>query len=116
MIRTFVEMPIFNKRWEEIGYNEEDLLNLQKLLLKNPEAGPVMEGTGGIRKVRFALPGRGKSGGSRVCYVDYIEYETIYLITVYTKDEQDNLTKEQKNNLKQLVKALKEEISRRWRK
>lgn len=59
LIRTFIEIPLFSKRWTEIGLDEDDLLALQIMLLKDPESGPVMEGTGGIRKVRFPLKNRG---------------------------------------------------------
>ena len=55
MIRTFIEVPLFTKRWKEIGLNDNDLFQLQIMLLKDPESGPVIEGTGGIRKVRFPL-------------------------------------------------------------
>ena len=71
LIRTFIEIPLFSRRWTEIGLDEEDLLALQIMLLKDPESGPVMEGTGGIRKVRFPLKNRGKSGSVRVCYADF---------------------------------------------
>lgn len=111
LIRTFIEVPLFSKRWNEIGLNDEDLLALQIMLLKDPESGPVMEGTGGIRKVRFPLENRGKSGSVRVCYTDFKEYEVTYLITAFTKNEQDNLTMEERNVLKRLVKALKEEAA-----
>ena len=113
--RTFIEVPLFTKRWKEIGLSDEDLLALQIMLLKNPESGPVMEGTGGIRKVRFALENRGKSGSVRVCYTDFAEYEVTYLITAFTKNEQTNLSDEEKNVLKKLVKALKEETAKNRR-
>ena len=113
MIRMFIEVPLFSKRWEALGFNDEDLLNLQNLLLENPKAGVIMEGTGGIRKVRFAFHERGKSGSVRVCYVDFGEYELIYLITVFSKDKQSNLTQKEKNILKDLVKQLKTETA--WR-
>ena len=71
LIRTFIEIPLFSRRWTEIGLDEDDLLALQIMLLKDPESGPVMEGTGGIRKVRFPLKNRGKSGSVRVCYADF---------------------------------------------
>ena len=110
--RTFIEVPLFSKRWKEIGLDEKDLLALQILLLKDPKSGPVMEGTGGIRKVRFPLENRGKSGSVRVCYADFEEYEVIYLITAFKKKEQENLTNEEKNVLKKLVKALRDEAAR----
>lgn len=115
MKRTFIEVPLFTKRWKEIGLSDEDLLALQIMLLKNPESGPVMEGTGGIRKVRFALENRGKSGSVRVCYTDFDEYEVTYLITAFTKNEQSNLSDEEKNVLKKLVKALKDETAKNRR-
>lgn len=104
-------MPLFTKRWKEIGLNDADLLNLQIMLLKNPQSGPVMEGTGGIRKVRFPLENKGKSGSVRVCYTDFEEYEVTYLITAFTKNEQENLSAEEKTVLKKLVKALKNEAA-----
>ena len=109
MIRTFIEVPLFSKRWKEIGLGEKELHALQIMLLKDPESGPIMEGTGGIRKVRFPLKNKGRSGGARVCYTDFADYEVIYLITAFEKKEQENLTSEEKNVLKKLVKSLKEE-------
>ena len=112
MTRTFIEVPLFTKRWKEIGLGDTELQALQIILLKHPESGPVMEGTGGIRKVRFPLENRGKSGSVRVCYTDFAEYEVTYLITAFTKNEQENLSAEEKNVLKKLVKSLKEEAAR----
>lgn len=112
LIRTFIEIPLFSKRWTEIGLDEDDLLALQIMLLKDPESGPVMEGTGGIRKVRFPLKNRGKSGSVRVCYADFEEFEVTYLITAFTKAERENLTQEEKNVLKRLVKSLKDEAAK----
>lgn len=115
MTRTFIEVPLFSKRWKEIGLNEDDLISLQVILLKDPKSGPIIEGTGGIRKVRFPLEHRGKSHSVRVCYTDFEEYEVIYLITAFTKNEKDNLSTEEKNVLKKMVKSLKDEASRRRR-
>ena len=113
--RTFIEVPLFTKRWKEIGLTDEELTALQIVLLKDPQSGPVMEGTGGIRKVRFPLENRGKSGSVRVCYTVFEEYEVIYLITAFTKDEEDNLTQKEKQILKKLVKTLKEEAGKNRR-
>ncbi len=115
MIRTFIEVPLFTKRWKEIGLNDNDLRSLQIMLLKDPQSGPVMEGTGGIRKVRFPLRGVGKCGSVRVCYTDFEEYELTYLITAFTKSEQENLTAAEKDVLKKLVKSLKQEAARNRR-
>ena len=115
MTRTFIEVPLFTKRWKEIGLGDKELQALQIMLLKDPESGPVMEGTGGIRKVRFPLENKGKSGSIRVCYTDFAEYEVTYLITAFEKKEQENLTNEEKAVLKKLVKALKEEAAKNRR-
>ena len=113
MKRRFVEVPLFTRRWEEVGLGSEDLRSLQMKILKDPEVGPVMEGTGGIRKVRFPLGNRGKSGSVRVCYVDFEEYEVTYLITAFIKNKQANLSASEKNILRQIVKALKGEASKK---
>jgi hypothetical protein len=115
MIRTFIEVPLFTKRWKEIGLGDDELRALQIMLLKDPQSGPVMEGSGGIRKVRFPLENRGKSGSVRVCYTDFEEYEVTYLITAFEKNEQENLSAEEKIILKKLVKALKEEAAKNRR-
>ena len=115
MIRTFIEVPLFTKRWKEIGLNDEELQQLQLLLLKDPESGPVMEGTGGIRKVRFGIKDQGKRGSVRVCYTDFAEYEVIYLITAFEKKDQENLTEDEKLVLKKLVKSLKDEAAKNRR-
>ena len=70
----------------------------------------MIQGTGGLRKARFAFEHRGKSGGVRVCYVDFVIKETIYLITVYSKNEKDNLSKEEKNEIKKLIDVLEKSI------
>ena len=114
MGRTFIEIPLFSKRWKELGFSEDDLLELQIQLLDKPDAGPIMTGTGGIRKIRHAFEGRGKSGSVRVCYVDFAEYDVIYLITAFSKDEQANLSDEEKNILKKLVKTLKTEAAKNY--
>ena len=113
MIRTFIEVPLFTRRWKELGLDDGDLLKLQILLLKDPESGPVMEGTGGIRKIRFPLEYKGKSGSVRDCYTDFEEYAVTYLITAFAKKEQENLSMAEKSILKKLVKSLKEETAKR---
>lgn len=109
MNRTFIEVPTFTRKWRELGLTDDNLRDLQKVLLDNPKAGDVIQGTGGLRKIRIPLDNIGKRGGGRVIYVD-IEYkETIYFINVYTKNEKDDLTEEEKKAFKAVVKILKEE-------
>ena len=92
MTRTFVELPIFRSRWDDLGLDDSDLRRLQMELLEDPKVGDVMRGTGGVRKMRFSFEHKGKSGGVRVIYVDFEVYEKIYLLTAYTKNEKDNLS------------------------
>ena len=106
MTREFVIMPIFDKQWKEMGLNDSDLQMLQTELLKNPQIGNVIKGTGKLRKMRFAFPGRGKSGSSRVLYVDFVLAEKIYLIFTYPKNEKDDLTDEECVNIKKLIDKL----------
>lgn len=110
MKRSFIELPIFKSRWEALGLNEEDLLRLQIELLADPKVGDVMQGTGGVRKMRFAFEHRGKSGGVRVIYVDFEVYEKIYLLTAYTKNEKENLTKKERSEIKQLIEVLEQQL------
>ena len=110
MKRSFIELPIFKSRWESLDLNEEDLLRLQIELLADPKVGNVMQGTGGVRKMRFAFEHRGKSGGVRVIYVDFEVYEKIYLLTAYTKNEKENLTKKERSEIKQLIEVLEQQL------
>jgi len=110
MIRTFIQTKEFSRNWVKLGFDEEDLRLLEIEIMKRPDKNPVLQGTGGLRKARIALENKGKSGGARVCYVDFIFAETIYLITVYGKKEKDNLSKEERNNIKKVIDALKKSL------
>ena len=98
-----------------MGLTEADLLRLQQELLANPEVGSKMQGTGGVRKMRFAFEHRGKSGSVRVIYVDFFIHEKLYLLTAYPKNEKDNLTKEERNELKKLAELLGSELEKKER-
>jgi hypothetical protein len=76
-------------------------------LAAHPRAGELMQGTGGVRKLRWALGGRGKSGGARVIYYFHSETMPLYLLTVYGKNERANLSKAERNDLAGLVRILK---------
>ena len=110
IIRGFIESPKFYKRWRELGFTEEDLLRLQVELLNNPKIGAVMPETGGLRKMRYAFEGRGKSGSVRVLYVDYEEHERILLLNIFAKDEKENLTKGERNQIRKAMKQLETEL------
>ena len=111
MTRTFIEVPIFTKKWKELGFTDENLRELQKVLLDDPKAGDAIQGTGGLRKIRIPMEnkGKGKRGGARVVYVDVELKESIYFINVYSKDEKADLTPDEKKAFKGIIKFLKEE-------
>ena len=111
MTRAFVELPIFHTRWKNLGLNDTDLRRLQEELLADPKVGAVMRKTCGVRKMRFAFEQRGKSGSVRVIYVDFEVYEKIFLITAYAKNEKDNLSDAECNELRQLIKVLEDQLA-----
>lgn len=109
MTRVFVYTKPFRTSWEKMGLNDEDLKQLEEALLENPQEGDVIQHTGGARKLRIKLEGRGKSGGGRVIYLDVYETEKTYLLFAYPKNVQENLTPEQEKAIKALVDAIKKE-------
>ena len=100
----FVESHAFSRRRTE-HLDDEDFRTLQGALLDNPEAGAVIPGTGGLRKLRWSAEGRGKRGGVRIIYFPLLSRSVILLLLLYAKNEQDDLTPEQKRILRWLVKA-----------
>jgi len=98
-----VETPIFTKKIKDF-LSDDEYSELQRALILNPKAGPVIPGGGSLRKLRWNLEGKGKRGGLRIIYCWYKEEEAIYMVFLYAKSEQDDLTKEQLKILKQYVK------------
>jgi hypothetical protein len=86
---------------------KEDYDDFKKELAQNPEKGDRVEGTGGVRKVRLKSASGGKSGGFRVCYYFMVSKDDIYFIWLFPKNEQENLTKEEKGILKDIVTQIK---------
>jgi len=72
----------------------------------NPEAGKIVAETGGVRKIRWGLAGRGKRGGARVIYYFHSERIPLFLLTAYPKNEKANLTQAERNAMKRLVQIL----------
>jgi hypothetical protein len=107
----FVETGVFTKRVQQ-NRLEETLRALQLELVENPTAGDVDAGTGGLRKVRMPDPlrGKGKRGGVRVHYLWVPSRKRVYLLYLYTKDEQDSLSNDQKKALKKVVDQITGEL------
>ncbi|MHB8646415.1 MAG: type II toxin-antitoxin system RelE/ParE family toxin [Thermomicrobiales bacterium] len=89
----------------------EGVLNAVMAELRaNPRKGDVIQGTGGARKIRVSLPGRGKSGGARIIYV-YVEvYGVIFFLLVYAKNQQADLTEMQRKTLREAIQEIKEAV------
>jgi hypothetical protein len=106
MEALFVEMPAFIRHRSDY-LDDEGLRALQNALLENPEAGDVIEGTGGLRKLRQADPrrGKGKRGGLRVIYYWWDGRRQFWLFTLYDKDEMDDLSAKEKKALKDMLKC-----------
>ncbi len=102
---TVAEVPEYIRRAEKL-LTEEERREIVDYLAANPKAGDIMEGTGGVRKLRWGRQGRGKSGGVRVIYYVHSDLMPLYLLTVFAKNERANLSKAERNELAGLVDIL----------
>jgi mRNA-degrading endonuclease RelE of RelBE toxin-antitoxin system len=98
----FIETPTFTKHLLELLSDDEYRL-LQATLVQNPVLGPIIQGSGGIRKVRWALKGHGKRGGVRVIYYWKDIDQRAYMLLIYSKSEQDDITPSQVKILKRIL-------------
>lgn len=102
---TVVETPSFLRRAKGL-LSESERADLVAYLAENPDIGKVMEGTGGVRKVRWAREGEGKSGGYRVIYYFHSEHIPLFALLIYGKNEKANLTQAEKNDMRRLTALL----------
>ncbi len=110
MKRKFVELLGFRRFIDGLEHPQQTLAVIQSEILKNPEVGAVMPGTGGLRKFRSGLENKGKSGGIRVLYVDFPERQQTWLVTVFSKNTKANLTKKERNEIAELIHAIRREL------
>lgn len=106
MKREFVYFERFDKKWIKMGLTDSDLDDLEDMVLNNPDIGDIIQGTGGLRKMRFTLPNRGKRGGARILYIDFISYEITAFFDIYPKDEQETITDKQKKEYKKEIEIF----------
>ena len=99
---TVVESPIFQRLWPRY-WEEDERAEFASYIALNPEAGSVIRGSGGIRKVRWAREGTGKSSGVRIIYLARNEAGEVYLLTLYAKSDSANITV---GTLKEIRRAL----------
>jgi len=99
---TFIETQLFSRLVRDY-LSDEDYSKLQSELIKNPEAGSVIRGAGGVRKLRWAATGRGKRGGYRVIYFVRRLESIIWMLTIYPKNVTDSIPAN-------MLKQIREEI------
>jgi len=102
----FIESKAFEKLREKY-LDDESYRDLQNFLVLQPLSGDVIQGTGGLRKLRWSAKGKGKRGGIRIIYLYLTEKSHIHFLTVYAKNEVSDLTADEKKILKCMVKELK---------
>ena len=108
-MQTLVPIGTFEEKAQKL-LGKAGFDDMLEFLARRPKAGRLIQGTGGLRKVRLARPGKGKSGGSRVIYYYHNDVKPILLLLIYAKADQDNLTAAQKARLRKHVEAIVEEF------
>ena len=108
----FIELPGFTRAWLALDLGDDDLLALQGAILEGPNRHPVVSGTGGLRKIRFARPGsgRGKSTSYRVCYACFLDNGVVVLAMVYDKGEQADLTAVQRRDIAAALRMIGDQL------
>jgi hypothetical protein len=104
---TVVETPEFVSATRKL-LSEEERAALVDHLARNPESGDLIPGTGGVRKLRWGLEGRGKRGGARVIYFYHNAGMPLFVLTVYAKSQRADLSQSDRNAFKRLTKLLVE--------
>ena len=105
MKNTIIETPEFVSQSKSI-LSESEVKELIDYLSDYPEAGDLITGTGGVRKLRWTRKGMGKRGGSRVIYFYYTDLVPIFLLTIYAKNQKDDLSASEKCELKKILEQL----------
>ena len=102
---TLIQLTAFRINWKRLGLRDDDLRKLEVAIMDGPERQPLIAGTGGLRKIRFAgaNSSSGKSGALRVCYAYFRGFDLVYLCAVYPKNEAANLTAEEKNAYRRVL-------------
>ncbi len=106
---TFLETPVFTKDVTEL-LDDDDYRLFQNELGAAPERWPLVPGTGGLRKARMRLPGRGKSGGARVLYLYFPRHHAVVLFLLYVKSDLENIPKTYLKRIHDAVQNIKKEF------
>ncbi len=103
----FIETPVFTAQIKAL-VSDEEYSALQRELAADPEAGDVIAGTGGLRKIRMAAKGKGKRGGARVIYYYFVAADRLAMLFAYPKDKKDDLTAKEKRVLADIIKTWRQ--------
>jgi hypothetical protein len=101
-----VRTALFEKSLKKLGATETDIAKLERELAAQPQGGDVVPGLGGLRKMRFAMKGKGKRGGGRAIYFLLMVQDAAYLLLAYDKSVQSDLSQSQREAAKQMMKEL----------
>jgi hypothetical protein len=114
---SLIQLPAFASNWRRLKLGDDDLRALESAILAAPAGPPVMKGTGGLRKIRFApsTSGAGKSGGVRACYPYFPEFGLIYLYAVFSKNVKANLTAAEAAAYKDLLQRFAQYLRQNFR-
>ena len=104
-MNTVAELPSY-RTFAEKHLPENERQNIIDFLAKNPKSGDIIQSTGSIRKLRWGKGDRGKSGGVRIIYYFHSDKLPLYLVTLFAKNERDNLSAQERNDLSKLVDIL----------
>ena len=110
---TIAETEIFTATWPKY-WTPEEFGDFCAWLALNPEAGDVIPRSGGCRKVRWAVEGRGKRGGVRIIYFYHDDTMPLYLLLIYAKAERENWTQDEKRRAQALTETIKQTYRRHW--
>lgn len=111
---SLVQLSAFAREWKRLELTDEDLQSLEMAIMASPDGPPIVAGTGGLRKIRFAGgPGSGKSGGVRVCYAYFSGFGLVYLCAVFAKSDKANLTVAERNAYRKVIEQF-DAYLRKW--
>jgi len=109
---TVVETPMFLRQAADI-WTDDEKSEFVDFIARNPAAGDLIQGTGGVRKVRWSRQGTGKRGGVRVIHFFHDVTAPVYLLLIYAKSQRDDLSPEGKRAMRNVATAIKSELDRK---
>jgi hypothetical protein len=112
---TFLHLDIFDAEWADLSLEDNDLQELQSAILASPERHPIIPGTEGLRKIRFApsREARGKRGAYRVGYVRFRDFGFILLVTAWGKNDKSDLSARDRNAIAAIVRDIRRALGAR---